>query len=865
MERARIESYEKMCQMNKFSKEYYLYPEQIKQQEQIKLGKLQKELRVIQEKKLTPAFLIEELQARNKKTMSQILAELEFDPGDIDENVKWLELSLFDNTKTEIFRSPQKLFELFRHEEGFLNRIEGEVLLREADSGAYVWRECTVQMYDEETRKWQVRVAGGSGGRVYYDGLGQVSEELKTFRTQCDEFMVERICFVFDFEDKFQFAERFVEANINRVLKNSLIRYSFYVNAMVNHNQPLGIKNKKRILDKLFRMEVAPGSQNFSVDLATWKDQMIGKLKQVYPAKGEAYYLAKVEEVDATIDNFYTRSINKVIFDYYYKKGDTGELIQEAELMLPVDFYFRKPARRRGIVDVYEGRAQEKENLKKAAPPPGKSKRKSEDQKKPGASGQKVNEDDSDRVLRLPKMNFLGVQERLKTNFLFHEDKTFKTLKLLNSLSLELKKFKIFSTDHKGPLSFQMFQSIQEKTIYRFRDFLKYEWYQGVVADLEKKITKKKLVEEDRQEDLLDEFIDEEQTAEVKSPRMKNVFILKPKYAQYLKVINMKMKQELEAVLVLEFGAFLDFLNRNIPNRIKINDIKEVQTFYSTKREIEFVSKGELAKLRRGSEAALRESRESNSLWFRPCLVSLIMNKVALGRKGGLPQKIPEKSPKPPLVPATSTEEDCVEELRTPLFNAEVIVQDSQIKINERPKKFLKYIKLLFEKTFRYFYKLQLIEFNLEETSEKSLITRELVRGLRSHEPGLTGGREYLFGWKIEGSRRISARKGDCPKDYQNWFQKNLGVIMEKLEANVKKVKQYQAMLGNLQKFIHFDFRAYLKQLGLKEDETVSSLLEKIDEKKDEIELIESLYPEEIDIGGFTTRGSNLKGRFGST
>ena len=116
--------------------------------------------------------------------------------------------------------------------------------------------------------------------------------------------------------------------------------------------------------------------------------------------------------------------------------------------MLPVDFYFRKPARRRGIVDVYEGRAQEKENLKKAAPPPGKSKRKSEDQKKLGASGQKVNEDDSDRVLRLPKMNFLVVQERLKTNFLFHEDKTFKTLKLLNSLSLELKKFKSFSTDH---------------------------------------------------------------------------------------------------------------------------------------------------------------------------------------------------------------------------------------------------------------------------------------------------------------------------------------------------------------------------------------------------------------------------------
>jgi hypothetical protein len=69
------------------------------------------------------------------------------------------------------------------------------------------------------------------------------------------------------------------------------------------------------------------------------------------------------------------------------------------------------------------------------------------------------------------------------------------------------------------------------------------------------------------------------------------------------------------------------------------------------------------------------------------------------------------------------------------------------------------------------------------------------------------------------------------------------------LEANVKKVKQYQNMLGNLQKFIQFDFRAYLKNLGSKKEETVQSLLEKIDEKTDEIELIESLYPEEIDIG----------------
>ena len=58
MERARIESYEKMCQMNKFSKEFYLYPERVKEREDHKWKKLQTELKTIKEKKLTKSITI---------------------------------------------------------------------------------------------------------------------------------------------------------------------------------------------------------------------------------------------------------------------------------------------------------------------------------------------------------------------------------------------------------------------------------------------------------------------------------------------------------------------------------------------------------------------------------------------------------------------------------------------------------------------------------------------------------------------------------------------------------------------------------------------------------------------------------------
>ena len=780
--------------MNKFSKEYYLYPERIKQQEETKLGKLQRDLKVIQQKKLTPGFLIEELKLKNKDRMGSILEEMEFDLADVGQNVKWLKLEFFDSKRTEIFRKEEDVFNLFK--EGENKALEGEVLMREFATEDFQWVKCKVKEFSKQNKKWRVNIKNDDG-RFYYDGMNQISEELKNFRRNKGEFFVERICLAFDFEDKVQYAERFVEANINRVLKDSLIRYSFYVNAMARRSEGLGIKDKKRILDKTFRVETEKEGESFSIDLEKWKGQMVGKLKKMFPSKKEGFYLTKVQEIDSTIDEFYGRSINKVVFDYFYKKGETKELVQDAELMLPMDFYFKEPAREKGIVEVSSEEG-----------------------------------------------GFAQAQARLGKNFILKEDKVLKSLKLLNSLSLQLRKLDIFCLYDKGAVPFQGFKALQEKSIYRFRDFLKYEWYQEVFKDLKRKITKKKQVELDQPDDLLGEIIDEEGTQE-ETPKLKTIFMLKPKYAPFLKVVNMKMKQELEAVLVRQFGKFLRFLSENIPDKIEINGIKDVKSYFSQKRQVEFSEESENQK-KKG-----QKKNKSNPLWFRPCLVSLLMNKVSLGRgekdtskqteikiNSGKHKNICPLEDSPKLNP-----------FRKPLFSAEVVVQESRIKISERPEKFLKFINLIFEKTFRYFYKLQTIEFEVEEPCEKSLITRELIRGLRGQKQTLLNGKEYLFGWAIEGTRRISTKKADCPKDYKNWFQKNLDVVKRKMEANVKKVKQYQNMLGNLQKFILFDFRAYLKGLGGESSETVGSLLEKIDEKKDEISLIESLYPEEVDIG----------------
>jgi hypothetical protein len=839
MERARIESYEKMCQMNKFSKEYYLYPERIKEQEQIKLGKLKKELQVIQQKKLTPAFLIEELKTKNKKKMKEILNELDFRPEDIQESVKWMKLELFDSDKTEIFRNPDQLFDLFRKEEGFLNKIEAEVLVRNFATGGFEWMECEVLKYEKEAKKWRLRIPNDKK-EVYYDGMNQLNEELKNFRKNVKEFQAERICFVFNFEDKYQFAERFIEANINRVLKDSLIRYSFYINAMIKQEETLGIKNKKRILDKMFRIEVENEDNFFSIDIAAWKKQIIPKLMKMFPSKKKEFYLKKLDEVDKTIENFYDRSINKVIFDHFYKKGNTNELIQDAELMLPMNFYFSKPAREKGIVDIYEHDINRMSRKKRQLIVSEMESTKASEKKDKMVE---MNPDDEQNVIEMEEMQFGSLQSKLQDNFIFHEEKILKSLKLLNSLSLKLQKIQIFNLYEKEPLTFQMFKSLQEKTIYKFRDFLKYEWYEEVYNDLKRKITKKKLVEIDKPDEILGELIKDEMTVE-ETPKMKNIFLLKPKYERFLEVMNMKMKQELESVLVIQFGRFLSFLNRKIPSKIDINGIKNVNSHYEDEKKIEYISPKEKELLERSKEENKENLKNNNPLWFRPCLVSLLMNKVSLGQnlQNSQIEQNPIKETSKRLVKKSAKRV-------IPLFNAEVIVQDSKIKISERPEKFLKFINLIFEKTFRYFYKLQMIEFEVEEPCEKSLITRELIRGLRSRGQTQTNGNDYLFGWRIEGSCRISSKKTDCPKDYENWFRKNLSVIKQKVEANVKKVKQYQNMLGNLQKFIQFDFRAYLKNLGQKSEESVETLLNKIDQKKDEIQLIESLYPEEIDIG----------------
>ena len=903
---------------------------------------------------------------QNEGSVQSILEDQNFSFTQIDEQVRWLELSKFDNKKFEIFKDPQQLFRLFSLDSDDPNHqnmpIWADVLVRSYKTNDYSWRRARVIEHNSQTNKWRLDLGENPADEFYYDGLNQVSP-LKVEQLRKEPFiMADRICFCFDFEDKHQFSERFADANLDRAFKDSRVRYSFYVDAMpkdTESDQP--IQRKKRILDRVLRITTDSEEGGAQLNVIEWRAQMMAAFTKIFPEQNEDFFLEQVDTIDKEAEEFYARSVNRVIFDHFCRTDDKG-LINKQKLLLPVEEYLPPPVPEKGLIDTMTPREFELEQSilrknkslgmvgmnqagtdtlrTKAKRSMKKSKRSGDNSKQVKFSDvdtphlkennrfwknnkdntterrlKKQNKSAEDCIERLGSGEFQQRKQALEQIFLFKDKKAQHIVRLLSDRSITLRQNRFFCDQIDEPLNYFSFKVLQERYANKFKDFLRSKFYKQVFNEMKRKLTNKESVEIKRSKDILKDLLPKtdlqtnsntHQDESDDEPKFKTVYVLRPKYSGLLKLVNMKIKQELERVMVIGFGKFMRFLDDHFPSKIEVKSLRHVVAEFTPSEGLEFQDSDEHQDLKSNQSDKLG-SHEDLSHMFQPCLVSLFLNKLTLNRNkeeeesdvgmdlrknrpaletiysnnsNTLPHSDSQSSKTPPCstfednppqqvkenLGASGSNQAQQEFTRnpSPLFLIETIIHEEEIRILEEPEKFVKLVKLMFEKTFREFYKMKVIKFNLEPSTERSLVTRELIRGLRCGKLRDKQNKEFFFEDQqldesmrhqteesIQGDKRgryVKRRSQENPVSHF-WFDRNLKIILRKLRDNARKVKMYVGLLSPLEKLIRFDFRKYLKDMERSQEETVESLMLKIQTCKKEIHEIEEKYPNEIVIG----------------
>ena len=454
---------------------------------------------------------------------------------------------------------------------------------------------------------------------------------------------------------------------------------------------------------------------------------------------------------------------------------------------------------------------------------------------------------------------------------------------------------------------------LPSKDANKFKDFLRSKFYKQVFNEMKRKLTNKQSVEIKRSKDILKDLLpktdlqtnsNNHQEDSDDEPKFKSVYVLRPKYSGLLKLVNMKIKQELERVMVLGFGRFMRFLDGHFPSKIEVKSLRHVVAEFAPSEGLEFSDSDQHLAT---SESNKFGNQENLGHMFQPCLVSLFLNKLTLNRSkeeesSELNMDMTQNRPALETIysnnsntlkqansfsskttPCSTFEENTRTQVKenhtasnnkqapqeftrspSPLFLIETIIHEEEIRILEEPEKFVKLVKLMFEKTFREFYKMKVIKFNLEASTERSLVTRALIRGLRCGKLRDRENKEFFFedqqldesmrhqteDSSQRGKRgRYTKRRSEEDPVSHFWFDRNLKIILRKLRDNARKVKMYVGLLLPLEKLIRFDFRKYLKDMERSQEETVESLMQKIQTCKQEILEIEEKYPNEIVIG----------------
>ncbi len=148
--------------------------------------------------------MIEKLEKENPESMEFVLLEQNFDVNNLPKSAEWLDIELFDNKKYEL-RSPSKWLEFYTDENGGKIKMKAQALLLNPDFEVLFWEDVEVLDYNEKTKKWMVE------------------------NRQQEKCEVLRINLVFRSENKKIFTMRFINAYMDRIYRNSILKYTFYI------------------------------------------------------------------------------------------------------------------------------------------------------------------------------------------------------------------------------------------------------------------------------------------------------------------------------------------------------------------------------------------------------------------------------------------------------------------------------------------------------------------------------------------------------------------------------------------------------------------------------------------------------------
>jgi dynein heavy chain len=287
----------KLNRVNRFSKQYYLYPDEMRQaeklyQEQLKEYNEKKKL----EEKSKKAQIIN-LEQKHNQDIDQILKNRGFILKYLPLNAEWLPIHIFDDQKYDLY-SPSEWMAIYNEEKDKID-FKGRTLIKDAQTNEYTWAAVKILDFNAETNKWKIE-----------DENGKESEVL-------------RINLVFNCEDKNIFSMRFIQAYSERIFVDSFIRYNFYIDSMpIVGIAPIQNKFVKTILEY---------SRNFKYL----------KEKEVISNKS----IIKI------IESFYFRTFNKIVFNEQMKKQKEIFALTN-QLILPDDFLTHTEKKDKGLVQL---------------------------------------------------------------------------------------------------------------------------------------------------------------------------------------------------------------------------------------------------------------------------------------------------------------------------------------------------------------------------------------------------------------------------------------------------------------------------------------------------------------------------------
>jgi dynein heavy chain, axonemal len=185
------------------------------------------------------------------------------------EQADWIPLELFDDTNYDDY-SNQDWIKKGEQPDGSFAVIAGKGLYQDEEDLRFYWRDLYVEGYDEKEEK--------------FIAFWQDEEHNKKL------FKISRINLLFEAEDPQKFARRVAKAHQERIYADSLIRYNYYIDNMPKIDlQDTDQEQKNRLM-------------NLTQNTQKLKEEDLADLLQ-------------------EVDDDYSRTMNKIIFDKCYEDG----------------------------------------------------------------------------------------------------------------------------------------------------------------------------------------------------------------------------------------------------------------------------------------------------------------------------------------------------------------------------------------------------------------------------------------------------------------------------------------------------------------------------------------------------------------